>query len=184
MWRSAPCAAVLPGGGGAPLAWQGGSGPTFPSQLPALRGGGRWGGRAGMVQSLCPPSAPRFYSPAAAGHRSKAKAQAPPSGYIPQRRPSRAAPARRLTSGATAPGRLLLPCDVRLAGEWGGFAVGGPCAPFSATCPAVRCPWAPGAARGVSCCLVSLCCRVHTVRVLCIAGGPIRSPLPRGQTCG
>ena len=100
------------------------------------------------MQSLCPPSAPRFYSPAAAGHRSKAKAQAPPTGYIPQRRPSRAAPARRLTSGATAPGRLLLPCDVRLAGEWGGFAVGGPCPPFSATCPAVRRPWAPGAAQG------------------------------------
>ena len=71
-WRSAPGSAALSGGRGggwAPLAWRGGTGPTSLSLPPAFRGlgGGRGGGLARTRVRRRPPSAPWFISLAAAG---------------------------------------------------------------------------------------------------------------------
>ena len=161
LWRSAPGAALLPvgrGGRGLPWPGRGGTGLRSPIQLPALcglRGGGGGGGRARVVESLCPPSGPRFHSLAAAGAGSRAQAQAPPTVNFPSHARGRlgvprAAQSRRAGRrwGPLLKGQcLLVPCDVPEA-EGGVCAVGAPCAPFSATCPtrAVWCLQAPGAA--------------------------------------
>ena len=79
-----------------------------------------------------------------------------------------------------------MPCDVTVAREGGGWATGGPCAPFSVTrlTGAVWRPRAPGAARGVSCWRVSIFSRVRAVRVSCTAGSPVRSPPQGAPACG
>ena len=138
LWRSAPGAEALQagrGGRGRPLlAWRGRSA--------GGGGGGGEGGRAGVVQSLCPPSAPRLCWPAAAGGGLKAQAQASPSFRFPP------VPGR----GSASPGPLLgghcllVPCDARVAG--GGLCGRGAlCAPLGDV-PDRGCLASSGARRG------------------------------------
>ena len=122
------------GGGGAPLEWRGGTGPMRPSRPLAFRG--RGGGRAAVVQSLCPPPAPRFISPAAARAGLKAQVRAPPTvGFPCMSGGGSTLPGPRSTGAPAYVGDhclvgalSLAPCDVRVAGG-GACARVAPCAP-------------------------------------------------------